>query len=102
MLLSVIAGWPLPRSTTRSTLPLSYGIEPPFMPLPWLNAVPFAVLLTATSRDDKLWPEEHWIAAARAFPDRRFDARLAVRQRTRTPARSESPARFPAPLSRHR
>ena len=48
-------------------LPLSYGIEPPAIPLPWLNAEPFSVLLTATSRDDKLWPEEHWIAVARAF-----------------------------------
>lgn len=48
-------------------LPLSYGIESPPMPLPWLNAAPFVVLLTATSRDDKLWPEEHWIAVARAF-----------------------------------
>ena len=28
---------------------------------------PLAVLLTATSRDDKLWPEERWIALGRAL-----------------------------------
>ena len=28
---------------------------------------PSAVLLTATSRDDKLWPEERWIATGRAL-----------------------------------
>ena len=29
-----------------------------------------AVLLTATSRDDKLWPEERWIALGRALQDK--------------------------------
>lgn len=29
-----------------------------------------AILLTATSRDDKLWPEERWIAAGRALHER--------------------------------
>ncbi|MDP2878479.1 MAG: lipopolysaccharide heptosyltransferase I, partial [Sulfuricella sp.] len=29
---------------------------------PWLPATPFVVLLHATSRDDKLWPEADWIA----------------------------------------
>ena len=27
----------------------------------------YAVLLTMTSRDDKLWPEEHWVQTARAM-----------------------------------
>jgi heptosyltransferase-1 len=31
------------------------------------NRIPCAVLLTATSRDDKLWPEERWIALGRAL-----------------------------------
>jgi heptosyltransferase-1 len=31
---------------------------------------PCAVLLTATSRDDKLWPEQHWIALGRALRDK--------------------------------
>ncbi|MDO9064898.1 MAG: glycosyltransferase family 9 protein, partial [Sulfuricella sp.] len=30
--------------------------------LPWLPSGPFVVLLHATSRDDKLWPEAGWIA----------------------------------------
>ena len=28
----------------------------------WLPAKPYVVFLTATSRDDKLWPEAHWLA----------------------------------------
>ena len=41
--------------------PVSYGITAPSPDLPWLPAGPFAVLLHATSRDDKLWPEPGWI-----------------------------------------
>ena len=29
-----------------------------------------AVLLTATSRDDKLWPQQHWVALGRALHER--------------------------------
>jgi len=39
-----------------------YGIISPKLDLPWLPAAPFVALLHATSRDDKLWPEENWIA----------------------------------------
>ncbi len=46
-------------------LPLDYGITPPGLPLPWLQADRHAVLMTATSRDDKLWSETHWIEIAR-------------------------------------
>ena len=41
-----------------------YGIAVP--PAPTHNQAS-AVLLTATSRDDKLWPQDHWIAAGRAL-----------------------------------
>ena len=34
-------------------------------PAPALTGSPTAVLLTATSRDDKLWPEDHWAALGR-------------------------------------
>lgn len=40
----------------------SYGICTPDIALPWLTAQPYSVLLHATSRDDKLWDEENWIA----------------------------------------
>ena len=43
-------------------LPLRYGIQAPAEAPAWLPAEPCCVLLTATSRDDKLWPEAHWIA----------------------------------------
>lgn len=44
-----------------SSLP-DYGIA--VSPAP-TRAAPSAVLLTATSRDDKLWPDERWIALGR-------------------------------------
>ncbi|QKJ66424.1 lipopolysaccharide heptosyltransferase I [Deefgea piscis] len=43
---------------------LDYGLKVPLQDLPWLGRSPYAVLLTATSREDKEWPEEHWIALA--------------------------------------
>lgn len=41
---------------------VNYGITAPALALPWLPSDPFAVLLHATSRDDKLWPEAGWVA----------------------------------------
>ncbi len=69
-----------------------YGIAAPLLQFDWLPAGPFVVFLSATSRDDKLWPEAHWIAlgqqlAALGFslilpggsvPERERAARLAV------------------------
>jgi heptosyltransferase-1 len=43
-----------------------YGITVPSAPTPG----PTAVLLTATSRDDKLWPEDRWIALGCEFQAR--------------------------------
>ncbi|MCF8184240.1 MAG: lipopolysaccharide heptosyltransferase I, partial [Polynucleobacter sp.] len=34
------------------------------------SGAPSAVLLTATSRDDKLWPDAHWIAAGQMLHER--------------------------------
>lgn len=42
--------------------PLDYGIAAQALVADWLPAGPYAVALTATSRDDKLWAEERWIA----------------------------------------
>jgi heptosyltransferase I len=39
-----------------------YGICAPDLTLSWLLDKPYAVLLHATSRDDKLWDEQNWIA----------------------------------------
>ena len=41
-------------------LPLDYGIRPPEISLPWLTGSAYAVLLTATSRAEKLWDEARW------------------------------------------
>ena len=51
-------------------LPLDYGIPTPDLVLPWLSSARHAVLLTATSRDDKLWDEAHWAVVARALLER--------------------------------
>ena len=42
-----------------------YGIAVAGSTFDWLPATPYVVFLTATSRDDKLWPEAHWLALGR-------------------------------------
>ena len=47
--------------------PCDYGLRASGeMPAPQVRK-PFALLLTMTSRDDKLWPEEHWRALGNAL-----------------------------------
>lgn len=47
--------------------PADYGIAAPEAALPWLPGGAYAVLLHATSRDEKLWAEENWIALGSRF-----------------------------------
>lgn len=51
-------------------LALDYGISAPLLEADWLPRAEFAVLLTATSRADKLWDEERWHATAMALRER--------------------------------
>ena len=51
-------------------LPLDFGIAGPEIELPWLAGERHAVLLTATSRDDKLWDEANWMLTAQALRNR--------------------------------
>lgn len=44
------------------TTPARYGIRAPRRELAWLPPGRYAVLLHATSRADKLWPEDNWVA----------------------------------------
>ena len=44
-----------------------YGIDVAPAAFDWLPARPYVVFLTATSRDDKLWPDEHWLALGLAL-----------------------------------
>ena len=54
-----------------------YGIRPPEMVFDWLpKNRRYVVLLSATSRDDKLWPEAHWVALGRALAARGLVALL--------------------------
>lgn len=43
---------------------------------PDISGSPYAVLLTATSRDDKLWPESSWVALGLALRARGIASRL--------------------------
>ncbi len=47
--------------------PLDYGIASTPLAAHWLPTLPYAVLLTGTSRADKLWPDMNWIALAQAL-----------------------------------
>jgi heptosyltransferase I len=47
--------------------PLDYGITVPVAEMAWLKTRRHAVLLTATSRDDKLWDEANWIQLGQAL-----------------------------------
>ncbi len=48
-------------------LPLDYGIAAPPLTADWLPCGEYAVLLTATSRADKEWPEADWRALGTAL-----------------------------------
>lgn len=58
-------GYPL------GTTHCDYGLRAPG-PSPVATSEPFCVLLTMTSRADKLWPEEHWVAMGRELGARGF------------------------------
>jgi heptosyltransferase I len=44
--------------------PLDYGVSASPLVADWLPSGPYAVLLTATSRADKLWADSHWLTVA--------------------------------------
>lgn len=50
---------------------LNYGIHPPTPPA-FAPAIPYAVLLTATSRADKEWPEPAWLELAAGLGERGY------------------------------
>ena len=46
---------------------IDYGIKAAPLVAPWMPGGQYAVLLTATSRSDKLWPDEDWQALGMAL-----------------------------------
>ncbi len=77
-----------------------YGIA---VPPPPNSALAQAMLLTATSRDDKLWPQEQWIALGKVLHERGFACLLPAgseieRQRAKQLARAIPGARVLPPL----
>ena len=48
-------------------LPLAYGVTAPALDFPWRGDKHYVVMLTASSRDDKLWDEARWISVAIAL-----------------------------------
>ena len=84
-------------------LPLDYGIAPPDLDSSWLEAERHAVLFTATSRDDKLWNEQNWIAIGQALSNRGLtpifpSGSLAERERAERIAASTPGAVVAPPL----
>ncbi len=52
--------------------PLDYGVRAAALSASWLPQTQYVVLLTATSRDDKRWPDADWIALGRHFVNEGF------------------------------
>lgn len=79
------------------TLParLDYGIRATGGELPWLPSSPYAVLLHATSRREKLWPEAAWIELAARLEDQGMAAVLPWG----TPTERERSARLAAHMT---
>ena len=50
-------------------MPLDYGMSAPALQADWLSTRKYAVLLTATSRADKEWPENRWHMLGAALND---------------------------------
>lgn len=48
-------------------MPLNYGIDVPKVNLSWFVGRRYVILLTATSRDEKLWNEADWVLVARTL-----------------------------------
>lgn len=46
---------------------IDYGLQAPSLTPDWLPQTPYATLLTATSRADKEWAENNWIALGQRF-----------------------------------
>jgi heptosyltransferase-1 len=53
-----------------------YGVAVAPGDFDWLPTKPYVVFLTATSRDDKLWPEAHWLALGQRLHDLGYSAVL--------------------------
>lgn len=53
-----------------------YGLQKVPHQKPFADSGDFAVLLTATSRADKLWPEDHWIALGRQLAEQGLNSVL--------------------------
>ncbi len=85
-------------------LPLDYGISAPTIETGWLNADRLVVLLTATSRDDKLWDEMHWCELVQVLCERGLTPVLPAgnaveRQRAERIAAAVTSAVLAPPLS---
>ncbi len=57
-------------------LPLDYGLRVPDSAPAWLPLSRYAVLLHATSRSEKLWPEKNWLQLGQALAEKNIVALL--------------------------
>ena len=59
--------WAPPAGDYSIDWPADFGLEAPVLDADeaaWLPAQAYALLVTGASRDDKLWPEAHWVLVA--------------------------------------
>ncbi|MEC5398171.1 lipopolysaccharide heptosyltransferase I [Uliginosibacterium sp. H1] len=75
-------------------MPLRYGLHATAPAPAWLPESPYAVLLSATSRDDKLWPEAHWVELGQSLHARGLRSVLPAG----SPAELERAARLAAAI----
>lgn len=76
-------------------LPLDYGIRAPVLTADWLPRQPFAVLLSAASRADKLWRDADWLTLGCALRKRGLVSVLPAG----SPAERERAARLAAAMA---
>ena len=87
--------------------PPRFGLRAPARDLAWLPAGPYVVLLHATSRAEKLWPQDRWIALGVALAARGYslvlpwgsEAERQAAQRLVDAIRQQMPVGTPDALS---
>lgn len=83
-------------SDKLAELPLDYGIRAEALQDQWLPPEPYAVLLSATSRDDKLWPEERWVTLGHSLQSHGLRCVLPAGSTAERQRASRIAARIPA------
>jgi heptosyltransferase-1 len=79
--------------------PLDYGIAAPPLRADWLPPQPYAVMLTSTSRADKLWSDAGWLALAKELTPRGMHFVLPAGNAEERRRAADLAARMPAAIA---